>query len=236
MNIAICDDEAAFANKVKKMLDYYAEESNIEMEIDTFDSGYALLGTKKDFDIAVLDVEMPDIDGIEVGKKLRQRNKNTVLIYITAYGKYLDDSLDLNAFRFFEKPIDEQRFYRGIDRAVKRVYELSANVVLKENSEIFKIPTRDIIFIEIEGDTHRKTHIVTEERTYISAKKMEYWEKQLADSNFVKPHKSYLINLDYVTKYNETKIQLANNYSIPVSRGCSTNFRKRFFKFIMSGV
>ncbi len=236
MNIAICDDEAVFVDTVKKIIDEYKSDSEIELNTFCFNSGYELLALNEKIDIAILDVEMPDIDGLEVGKRLRDKNANVVLIYITAYGKYLDDSLDLNAFRFFEKPVDERRFCKGFDRAIKRVYELSSNIVVKENSELFKIPTNDVIFIEIESDTHRKTRVITQERVYTSTKKMDYWEEQLADNNFAKPHKSYLVNLNHISKYNESKIQLAGQYSIPISRSCSAKFRTRFFKFIMSGV
>ena len=111
MKIAICDDNLNIVDEVKNLLDEYALSKNLSLDISTFNDGQAVLESDERFNIAILDVEMPGCNGIELGKILREKNRHIVLMYITSHKKYLDEALNLNAARFFEKPIDSKRFY-----------------------------------------------------------------------------------------------------------------------------
>lgn len=85
---------------------------------ETFDSGEALLTANKHFDIIFLDIEMTSINGIETAKKINSKYHNTVFFIVTAYQKYLDDAMDLKVFRCIDKPINAQRIYLGLDKAI----------------------------------------------------------------------------------------------------------------------
>ncbi len=235
--IAICDDEQQFVDNIKQHLNFYSNDKNIDFEIYTFSSGIDLLNSNKKFNIAILDVEMPDIDGIELGKKLREANKQIVLMYITAYKKYLDQALNLNAARFFEKPIDSRRFYDGLDNAIMRIDNTTINFFLKDKSSSVRISADDIIYIEIEQIGHRKTKVVTKDAVYISSNKISFWEEKLVSTMFVKTHKSYIVNLNYVTKHENNCLIMDNNedYIVPVSRSYQKSFHKNFVRF-MAGV
>ena len=120
MVIAICDNEQEFINDIRKHLKQYSSEHGLTFEIYEFCSGADILSSKIVFDIAFLDIEMKDINGIEVGRKLQNENPDLVLIYVTAYNQYLDEALDLGITRFFDKPIDSQRFYEGCNCSLQR--------------------------------------------------------------------------------------------------------------------
>ena len=235
MKIAICDDEKAFVEEIKEHINFYSNEKNIDFEVYTFSSGIDLLNSNIKFNIAILDVEMPDIDGLELGKKLREKNRHIVLMYITAHKKYLDQALNLNAARFFEKPINSQRFYDGLDNAIERIDDTTINFFLKDNTTSVRINADDIIYIEIEQIGHRKTKIVTENEVYISSNKMSFWEEKLISSVFVKTHKSFIANLNYITKYDRDCLELDSKYTVPISRNYQTSFHKSFVRF-MAGV
>ncbi len=235
MRIAICDDEIAFVESVKRHLMFYSQEHNIEFDIHIFTKSNDLLNSKEKFNIAILDVEIPDCDGIEIGKRLRERNKHIVLMYITAHKKYLDAALNLNAARFFEKPIDSKRFYEGLDNAVKRIDNTTINIFLKDNNASIRINADEIIYIEIDPLRHRKTKIITENKEYVSPNKIEYWEENLINTVFIRTHKSYIINLNYVTKYEHNCLELDHKYIVPVSRNYQASFNKTFIRF-MAGV
>lgn len=106
MKIVVCDDNFNIISEIKEMLNKYSAIKNVPLEISTFDNGNAVLESNDNYNIAILDVEMPDMNGIALGEELRKRNKQIVLIYLTAHSQYLDSALNLNAARFFEKPID----------------------------------------------------------------------------------------------------------------------------------
>lgn len=102
MKIAICDDDEKCTDNVLRHLDYYSLRNNTEFDKYVFSSADKLLKSRVKFDIAVLDVEMQEQDGIKLGAELRKRLPHLILIYITAHRKYLDDALNLNAVRFLK--------------------------------------------------------------------------------------------------------------------------------------
>ena len=232
MKIAICDDNLNIVDEVKNLLDEYALSKNLSLDISTFNDGQAVLESDERFNIAILDVEMPGCNGIELGKILREKNRHIVLMYITSHKKYLDEALNLKAARFFEKPIDSKRFYDGLDNALKRIDNTTIKFFLKEDNASVRINANDIIYVEIEPIGHRKTKIVTEEKTYISSNKIVFWEEHLISSLFVKTHKSYIINMEYITKYENNTLQLDGKYNIPISRNYQSSVHKAFIRYM----
>lgn len=229
MKIAICDDEKIYIDSIVKHLDYFSVESKIEFEKYIFTDSIDMLKKMEKFDIAILDVEMDNVDGIKLGEVLRKQNPHIILIYITAHKKYLDDALNLNAVRFFEKPLDSQRFYRGLRDAITRIDNSTIEVYLKEQNITKRISAQDIIFIEIEK---RKSKVVTPNKEYHSEYHINFWREKLKDTVFVSPHKSYIINLNYVTEYERNYIVLNGKYKVSIARNKQSDFHQRFMQYV----
>lgn len=229
MNIVVCDDSLNIISEIKEMLNEYSAIKNIPLEISTFDNGKALLDSNDNYNIAILDVEMPDMNGIALGEELRKRNKQIVLIYLTAHSQYLDSALNLNAARFFEKPIDKDRFFSGMDNALERIDNTTINFFIRDDKTQVRITAESIVYIEI---SHRKTKVVTEDKTYFTTHTLDYFKDRLVSSIFAQPHKSYIINFNFITAYERGEIVLGSQYKIPVSRSKQTEFHKSFVRFM----
>lgn len=229
MKIVICDDNLNIVDEVKNLLDEYALSKNISLDISTFNNGQAVLESDERFNIAILDVEMDNMNGIKLGEELRKRNPYIILIYVTAHRKYLDDALNLNAARFFEKPLDSQRFYRGLRDAIKRIDNTSISFYLKDKKVTERISAQDIIFVEIEK---RKTRIVTREKEYHSDHHMNFWKENLTSTIFISPHKSYIINFNYVTTYERDYVILDEQYKVSIARNKQADFYQKFMRFV----
>ena len=229
MRIAICDDEKSFLEDIIKHIDFFSKDNDIEMQKSVFTCGEELLAHKNKFDIAILDVEMNGIDGIKLGEQLRKINSHIILIYVTAHKQYLDDALNLNAVRFFEKPIDSKRFYRGLKDAIDRIDSTTINFYLKDGTTTERINAKDIVYIEIEN---RKSKVVTLDKTYHSAEHINFWSDNLISTIFVSPHKSYIINFNFVTSYKRNHIILNEMYDIPIAKSKQTEFYRNFIRFM----
>lgn len=229
MKIAICDDNLNIVEEVRGLLEEYALSKNFPLDISTFNDGQAVLESDERFNIAVLDVEMPNMDGIKLGEALRKQNKQIVLIYLTAHSQYLDSALNLNATRFFEKPIDKARFFNGIDNALERIDNSSISFYIRDDKTQVRISAENIVYVEIE---RRKTKIVTDEKEYCTTHTLDYFKGRLVSSVFAQPHKSYIVNLNYITAYERTGIVLDDKYKIPVSRSKQTEFHTAFIRFM----
>lgn len=229
MKIAICDDEQIYIDNIVKHLDIFSAENNIDFEKSIFTDSSDILFCDIKFDIAVLDIEMDNMNGIKLGEELRKRNPHIILIYVTAHRKYLDDALNLNAVRFFEKPLDSQRFYRGLSDAIKRIDHSSINFYLKDQKIMERISVQDIIFVEIEK---RKTRIVTKAKEYHSDHHISFWRDNLTSTIFISPHKSYIINFNYVTEYERNYVVLDEKYKVNIARNKQTDFYRKFMHFV----
>ncbi len=230
MNIAICDDETEYANDIRVHLNQYSSEHGLTFDIYDFNSGEEILASNTVFDIAFLDIEMEGINGIEVGRELQKANPDLVLIYVTAYNHYLDDALDLGITRFFDKPIDSQRFYEGMDKAISKIDNTEMRFYLKDsNKGVVTVRSKDIIFVEIIG---RKTKIHTKSHEYLSKDGIKVWKARLNKSYFEIPHNSYIINTNFITYYCKDYIMLDYKYNIPIAFSKRSEFKRKFMKLM----
>lgn len=235
MNIAICDDEKPFRDSLEKHLKTYYNEKSIPLNILHFSSGEALLNSQILFDLVFLDVEMGTLNGIDTGKELKQKNPHGITFVITAFDGYLDDAFQIRAFRFLQKPLDVLRLYKALDD----VAELLNNEMIVfydvQSGENVRVYTNDIIFIEIEK---KKTKIVTVSRVYYSKEKISSWANKLNGISFVRPHASFIANLDYSIQHTRTQLVLAKKdvngkiiekYEIPISSKNQAEMKRLFF-------
>lgn len=230
MNIAICDDETEYANDIRVHLNQYSSEHGLTFDIYDFNSGEEILASNTVFDIAFLDIEMDGINGIEVGRELQKANPDLVLIYVTAYNHYLDDALDLGITRFFDKPIDSQRFYEGMDKAISKIDNTELRFYLKDsNKGVVTVRSKDIIFVEIIG---RKTKIHTKSHEYLSKDGIKIWKARLNKSYFEIPHNSYIINTNFITYFCKDYIMLDYKYNIPIAFSKRSEFKRKFMKLM----
>ena len=106
MEIAVVDDEKAVREHICALI----EEQQPGSRIEAYATGEELLASGKGFDIVFLDIQMEGMNGIEAAKKLREQQEDTVLAFITGIKDYVFDALDLYAFQYRLKPIDERKF------------------------------------------------------------------------------------------------------------------------------
>ena len=119
MNIAICDDSTEYLDRIEQLLEPYIEANYLK--ISRFTSGEEFLDSiNKDhiYDIIFLDIEMAQISGLEAARKIREKESNSIIIFITSHISYVSDTFRLSAFQFLLKPIDEAAFRLDFERAL----------------------------------------------------------------------------------------------------------------------
>ena len=227
MKIVICDDEKVYTDMLEKEISHYLTNKNISYIILTFNNAESVCQSTDYYDIAFLDIEIDDINGIEIAKKLKETNPRIILFFITAYDKYLDNAMDLNALRFFSKPLDIKRLHEGLDKALLTIDESTVEILLKNGNEVKKVYSNEIIMIEISG---KHTTVYTASETFESKNKIVFWLEKLNKSYFHHVHKSFIINSNYITEYKRDEVILNNKYKAPISYRKQAEFRN----YIMS--
>lgn len=231
MRIAICDDQPEYRNLIIQHVQFYFKEHLIDLEADEFSSGEELLSSDKIFDIVFLDIEMNELNGIQTTKELNTRNKNTIIFIVTAYQKYLDDAMDLNVFRYIDKPIQAKRLYNGLDKAIDLINHNEITFKTR-NDGIVTIHKNDIIYVEVK---RKIVYVNTIEKQYIAREKMDFFKENLTASYFAIPHISYVINFNFVKKFQRDKVQLKNNQIVSIAPKKQTEIKKKFMQFMGEG-
>ena len=228
MKILICDDEQTYLDTLRIHVEEYMQNRHILYSITALLDASQLDGEDV-FDLAFLDIQMPNIDGITLAKQLRLRNPKLALFFVTNFDEYQDDAMDLQAFRFFEKPFNIKRLYAGLDKAMEYIDGAYIDIYLSENGVQQRVIADDIIYVTRDG---RRISLITNTRAFnISGKYDELCEK-LPQLFFYPVHKSFFVNLHYVERYAYTELLLTNGARIPVAPRKQSAFHKFWFEYL----
>lgn len=228
MKIVICDDDNIYINDIKKNVINFLQERNITADFDLFDDSRLLFENIHYYDIAFLDIEMGEVNGIKIATRLKELNPHIIIFIITAYDKYLDEAMDVDVFRFINKPLDTKRLVSGLEKALALLDKTEICFYLKKDNEHKKIFSNDILYVEIVGHS---TKVVTVSGEYITDYKMNFWKEKLTATYFYQIHNSFIANLKYVTKYRRDTLVLSEKYSLPISYRTQASFKKYFLKY-----
>ncbi len=229
MRILICDDEIKNINNLKSYVEKYMNNHGITFEIETTTNPTDVAQSDTAYDLVFLDIQMPELDGFKVARELKTRNSKIVIFFITAFNEYQDDAMDLQVFRFFEKPFDITRLYSSLDKAMEYIDGAYVDVFVYNNKEHKRILVDDIIYIKREN---RKNYLYTKDGEIIVRESIEEWNEKLPTTFFYLVHKSFLVNLHYVTRYNYTEVYLNETIRIPVAPRKQADFHKAWFNYL----
>lgn len=229
MKIVICDDELEYLNLLRIHVQEYMKNRYIECEITATTNPVEILNCTECFDLAFLDIQMDGIDGISLAKELRKRNSKLALFFVTNFDEHLDDAMDLQAFRFFEKPFNVNRLYSGLDRVMEYINRTYVDVFLSEDGVQQRIFIDDIEYITRKN---RKTALITNNGSYCSKESIDAWCQKLPPLFFYPVHNSFLVNLHYVTKYSYSELYLNDDTRIPIAPRKQSSFHKFWFEYL----
>ena len=233
--IAIIDDEKTVIEQAKGLLESYSAEKNVEFEIKGFVGDSPIdVDRISEFDIVILDINMPVTNGLQIAKMIRDVNSETIIIFCTNYAQYALNGYEVGALGYIIKPITEYSIFKNIDRAIAALKKRESESSEKERFVITNAEGRHIISIEdlmfVEVIKHDLYFNVLKEGkvvTYQTRGTMYEMCEKLEKNGFARCYVSYLINLDHVVSVNKQKceIKLTDGRTMPLSR----NFQKSFF-------
>ncbi len=234
LNILICDDDKNIVQQVSDLLDEVKNKHNIDFKIDTNSDGEFSIDKNAIYDIAILDIQMQGINGLEVAENLKRNNPDVIVIILTSFSDYLDSAMKISVFRYLSKPIDEQRFHKNFLEALEHYRNISKQIVVKFNDTVSYVKTKDILYIE---NLKHGSSIVTKTDIIKTNKKPEEWYAIIDQKDrFIFSHKSFLVNLQNVINFDKTTITFQKQDErldiACVSRRYYNDLKKAFFNFV----
>lgn len=233
-NILICDDEQTQIEIIKSYINKLRDEIKFHGDIFTANCAEELLNNlnnkdtqlfkEQDIPIFFLDVEMDEMNGLELGKKLRKIYKQAVIVYVTGFMDYAIDAFEIRAFHYIIKPIGYDKFRELFLEIIEKVKELTYK---KENEEIFvletkesinKIPYKDIYYFE---KSLHKIKAFCSEGSYEFYGSFKNLMHSLDMMYFTQCHQGYIINNRRISSYKDQRVYLKEmDRYIPVSKSC----------------
>lgn len=215
--IAICDDLATDRKYLSSLCKIWGRHNSYHIQISEFTSTENFLfhyAEKKDFDILLLDIEMGAMDGVTMARKLRQDNQTVQIIFITGYADYISDGYEVDALHYLMKPIQEEKFFTVLDRAVTKLIKNEKVLNIISQGEMIRLPICQINYAEVNSN-----YITIHSQQTITLKMtLSELEKKL-DSHFFRAGRSALVNLKKISRVTKKEIYLQDGSIIPLPRG-----------------
>ncbi|MBR6578309.1 MAG: response regulator transcription factor [Clostridia bacterium] len=214
MRIAICDDSVADAEYLKILCLSRKEYENFV--IDAYANGTDLLEVHLNdkYDIIFLDVDMPNQNGIEIGKIIKSETPKTIIIFSTSYPQYAIEAYECEAFHYLLKPCDSAKLYQVIDRAIGKLNVSKKYHLIKARNETIRLKLSDIYYIEC-----CRKHIIyyTKTEKYDTIDTLSNVYDQIKDFGFFQIHQGYIVNFDKVKCFRQNDIILDNDRVVMMS-------------------
>ena len=228
LSIAVCDDEVIECCNMAKRIKEIMEEIKMPCIIRQFQSGGELLQTLESFDVVFLDIIMRELDGIKTAQIFRERASDKILIFVSSSREYVFEAYDVEAFQYLLKPVDDRKLKSVLQKAVlKTESRLQEFIIVSRERQKKKLFLDDIYYFEIKGrmvDAHGPEGIFT------YYEQMGKLENKLQDKGFFRCHKSYLVNLKYVDRYNRQEVILENGEKVVIAKRRYEQFVREVLK------
>lgn len=226
--IAICDDDAVLCNHIESYLWDYIQTKTVKVDIYyTGEKLYKAMCDGQHYDLVFLDIEFKEMNGVELGRKIREElnNNNVQIVYISGKQEYAMDLFSVRPMNFLIKPFSKQDLLSNLEMAIRLVQAQNNCFECKSEAEWIRIPYGQILYFESDN---RKVNIHTEQgikTMYGILNKIS----EITPKDFIRIHQSYLINRIYIKKWKHNEVTLVNDEIIPVSNTYRKKLAEVFF-------
>lgn len=253
LKIAICDDDASQRDYLSERVSMWAKRNRHLARIKAYPGAEAFLfdyAEEKDFDILLLDIEMPGMSGVELAKAVRRESAAVQIVFITGFYEYFSDGFDVSALHYLIKPASEEKLYPVLDRAVSNLCYRQRSVLLSTGEADIKVPLADILYAEAENVyvVVRYVAVGRAQEGQGSGSRGAYTGETLAEScrvrmslgrfmeqldeTFFRVHRSFVVGLKYVKRITRTEVTMTNGDVIPLSRGMYSRVHEALIRYL----
>ncbi|WP_026506583.1 LytR/AlgR family response regulator transcription factor [Butyrivibrio sp. MC2013] len=227
ITIGICDDDNAVHELMSELVDKYGADRNLSIDFIHFVSAKEVLENTSHMDCLLLDIDMPGMDGIDLGYELRKLEVSYKIIMLSGRTDRFKDAFKIEAFRFISKPVECEELYAALDDLIIRSGPGKSVEVYKSGIKQL-IEADNITYIEGNGS---ETCVYTAKTDYRSENSLSGWMELLDPVRFCQCHRSYIVNFNRIKDIADNAVIMSTGERIPVSRRLKKDFTRKYMIF-----
>jgi DNA-binding LytR/AlgR family response regulator len=234
MRIAYCEDERAQAVFLKELLQEWEKEGNSSCAVTLYASAEEMLFENPEsfpFDFIILDIELVKMNGIELAREIRKRDKKVVISFLSNSREYVFDGYEVQAVRYLMKPISKQQLFPLLELVKQNALDEKEYIIVHYAGEKLKLCLEDILYVEAFG---HYVGIHTKQQSYEVKRNINEMEEELKKC-FIATHRSYLVNLSHIEKITKTECMLRGGNVVPISRSSYKAVNEAFISYFKGG-
>lgn len=238
MKMAICEDDTTQQNILAAALDSYRTPAGEHVQYDIYRNGLDLLASINThlYDVLLLDILMPGFTGIETAREIRESNEKIPIIFLTTSQEFAIESYRVHAFDYLMKPVDQNALFETLDRAYAMMEStLEKSIMVQTTKAVYVLFLSQIEFVEINNRT-LSFHLIDGTVKSISGRLSDYEDALLGHSEFLKVHRSYIINMDFMKALNQKSFFTLTGNEVPISRNLLPAIKKRYIEHLHSAI
>jgi len=229
IRIGICDDSPAFLQQTKFMIDHW-DDGPRGIHTELFEDADAMIQAHRQtpFDILLLDVVMPLLDGIQAARELREEDKNVKIVFLTSSAEYAVDSYEVKASNYLLKPLSPDKFFACLDELTRELAHTTPALLVRSGDSTHHLLLSEIEYVE----AHNKQSLfyLIDGRTLISPEPMySYQETLSAENGFFRCHRSYIVNMDRIDTFTPKEALMRSGCRVPIARNSHKDFSAAYF-------
>lgn len=228
-SISIVDDSAADTEYAASLVKRWAQDAGHIVSISEYSCAEEFLfeyEDNQDTDILLLDIEMGEMDGVTLAKKLRQVGDSVQLVFITGFPDFIAEGYEVGALHYLMKPILPEKLYAVLDRAASNLAKAEKRLSVAYGHRTDYVPLAQIQYIEVQK---QYVHIHTADGAYRMKKSLAETEKEL-DGYFFKCQRSFIVNLSHVAQIKSGCVVLKSGVEVPISRGMAEKISREIIR------
>lgn len=228
LHIAICDDDQFYIDKLACLIQANLRERKIEeYMIDSYASATELCDNAGSYDVIFLDINMPEVNGIQAAEKIRAMRPEVLLVFVTAFMDFVLQGYRVKAIRFLVKDMLEEMLPECMEAIAKELALQIDKVCFDFCEGKRELFIKDISYIE---SRKHKCFFTVGEEAYSLYEKLDNLESELRPYSFLRVHKSFLVNVSYIEEISGYRVKMKNGKELPIPREKYTKVRARFYE------
>ena len=232
LRIAICDDSPNFPEYVREQIMLWHNRPD-NLAMDCFSDADALIAAhcRHPFDIILLDVVMPLVNGIQAAAEIRHQDQSVKIVFLTSSPEFAVDSYTVKANNYLLKPLNPQKLYQCLQELVEDLQQNAKCIPVRSRHGVHRVELRKLEYVE--ASNKDVLFSLSDGRTIISPEPLYTFENRLLLSDgFFKCNRSYIVNIYMISTYTAKEIKMRSGCRIPISRSCHKEFESAYFSLL----